>query len=139
AERSLTFDLERSAVGCPFHVDVRRFVEDIAHGRWDDAAQVIHEAHPFPQILGMHCHRYCETALMPEGGLTIPRPERLRVPDTLPAIGALEWAAGRYGERPRFHPGEPTGKQVAIIGAGSGGLMCAWVLRKCGHEVHVFD
>src|SRR4051794_29430369 len=139
ARRSLDFDLERSTVGCPFHVDARRLLEHVARGEWDAAARVVHEAHPFPQVMGMHCHRYCETALMPEGGLTRPRPERMRVSEALPAIGALEWAAGRYGTRPSLVQDEPTGKRVAIVGAGSGGLMCAWVLRHAGHAVDLFD
>src|SRR5690349_99362 len=63
ARRSLGADLERSKLGCPFHVDARRLVEHVARGEWDAAAGVVHEAQPFPQVMGMHCHRYCETAL----------------------------------------------------------------------------
>jgi glutamate synthase (NADPH/NADH) small chain len=35
--------------------------------------------------------------------------------------------------------GEPTGKQVAVVGAGPAGLACAAELRKRGHDVTVFE
>ena len=139
AERSLPFDLEQSTLGCPFHVDVPRFVQHISRDEWDAAAQVIHAAHPFPQIMGMHCHRYCESALVPGAGLTIPRPEGVRMPAWTPHLSALEWAAGRFGKRPAFRPGEPSGKRVATLGGGSASLMVAWVLRQYGHAVDIYD
>lgn len=142
ARRALPFELEPAQIGCPFHVDVRRLVEHVAHGEWDAAASVVHEAHPFPQVLGMHCHRYCELELRPgagPAGADRPRPEGVDLPPTVPFISALEWAAGRYGARPSFRAGAPTGKRVAIVGAGSAGLMCAWVLRQHGHAVDVYD
>ncbi len=139
AKRALAFDLELSTKGCPFHVDARRLAEHVSRGEWDAAARVVHEGHFMPQTMGMHCHRYCETALLPNGGLTIPRPERIRVPDWAPNISALEWAAGQFGARPEFHQGDLTGKRVAVVGGGSGGLMCAWVLRQLGHAVDVYD
>ncbi|MCK4591219.1 MAG: FAD-dependent oxidoreductase, partial [Candidatus Latescibacteria bacterium] len=36
-------------------------------------------------------------------------------------------------------PAKPTGKQIAVIGAGPGGLSVAYFLRLKGHEVTVFD
>jgi NADPH-dependent glutamate synthase beta subunit-like oxidoreductase len=142
ARRSLPYDLERTQVGCPFHVDVRRLVEHAARGEWDAAAAVVHESHPFPQILGMHCHRYCEVELRPHAGpagADRPRLEGVELPPTVPFVSALEWAAGRYGARPGFQAGPPTGKRVAIIGAGTAGLTCAWELRRCGHAVEIYD
>ncbi|MPZ14881.1 MAG: FAD-dependent oxidoreductase [Chloroflexi bacterium] len=142
ARRSRSFDLDRARVGCPFHVDVRQLVEHIARGEWDAAVAAIHQAHPFPQILGMHCHRYCEIELTPgagPAGADRPRRERVEPTPIVPFVSALEWAAGRYGVRPAFQPGKPTGNRVAIVGAGTAGLMCAWELRHHGHAVDVYD
>ena len=35
--------------------------------------------------------------------------------------------------------GKPTGKKVLVVGAGPGGLSCAWHLRLMGHEVEIRD
>lgn len=59
-----------------------------------------------------------------------------------PAYLLLERFAGDYGD-PALSPvvaeKPPSGKRVAVIGAGSGGLANAWMLRRLGHEVDVYD
>jgi NADPH-dependent glutamate synthase beta subunit-like oxidoreductase/glutamate synthase domain-containing protein 3/Pyruvate/2-oxoacid:ferredoxin oxidoreductase delta subunit len=47
---------------------------------------------------------------------------------------------GRAGEQvPPPEPDKPTGKKMAVIGAGPGGLSAAWHLTLKGHAVTVFD
>ncbi|MBM2810769.1 MAG: glutamate synthase [Chloroflexi bacterium] len=59
-----------------------------------------------------------------------------------PAFLLLERFAGDYGD-PALSPvvaERPTsGKRVAVIGAGSGGLANAWMLRRLGHDVDIYD
>ena len=59
-----------------------------------------------------------------------------------PAYLLLERFVGDYGDPARSPviPEKPaSGKRVAVIGAGSGGLANAWMLRRLGHDVDVFD
>ena len=56
--------------------------------------------------------------------------------------GALEAFVADYDRRHNgvaIPVGEPTGKQVAVVGAGPAGLACAAELRKRGHDVTVFE
>src|SRR4051794_32062957 len=124
ARRALEFDLNEAAVWCPFDVDIPRFVGQVAEGDFDSAMDTIREVHPWPEVLGRHCHKFCERVHTPEGVES-------------PFLSALEWAVGRHGDAAAspFVPGAPTGKRVAIVGAGSGGLACAWGLRRHGHAV----
>jgi len=59
-----------------------------------------------------------------------------------PAYLLMERFVGDYGD-PAASPVVPekpsSGKRVAVIGAGSGGLANAWMLRRLGHEVDVYD
>ena len=85
------------------------------------------EAHPWPGILGRWCHRGCEAAHAVEGGEPL-------------FIGALERAAADHGgARPLFRAGAPTGKRIAIIGAGSAGSAAAYRLRQLGHAAAIYD
>ena len=42
-------------------------------------------------------------------------------------------------DTPLIQPLPPTGKKVAIIGAGPSGLSCGYFLAHLGHEVHVYE
>lgn len=139
ARRALGFDLTLSTARCPFEVDVPGFVARIADGDFDGAVAIIRESHAWPEVFGRCCHRFCEFPF---------RPEQRFVPDEAgrgveltPFISALEWAAGTYGDRGQlpFRAGPPTGRRIAVIGAGSGGVACAWAARRDGHEVDVFE
>src|SRR3954463_7522350 len=46
------FDLEAAQGGCPFSVDIRGFLEQVAEGDFDAARATITQAHPFPSIFG---------------------------------------------------------------------------------------
>jgi glutamate synthase (NADPH/NADH) small chain len=48
-----------------------------------------------------------------------------------------DWEIGQGAEPPEL--AEPTGKRVAVIGAGPAGLTCAADLARLGHQVDVFE
>jgi len=59
-----------------------------------------------------------------------------------PAFLLLERFVGDYGDparSPVVPERPPSGKRVAVVGAGSGGLANAWMLRRLGHEVDIYD
>ena len=120
------------AARCPAGLDVPGFVYEIASGENGRAIARIHERLPLPGALGRVCPRLCEESC-----------RRCDWDHEGLAIGALHrHAADRNLEAaspslPR--PGRPTGKSVAIVGAGPAGLTAAFYLLQQGHACTLFD
>jgi glutamate synthase (NADPH/NADH) small chain len=118
---------------CPTGIDVPKFIRQILHRDELSAARTILEAN----IFGGSCARVCPTEVLCEGACV----DRVLSGGPIP-IGRLQRlacdSAVDRGET-FFEPGRPTGKKVAIIGAGPAGLTCAHELRKLGHSVTVFE
>ena len=88
------------------------------------------DANPFPSIMGRVCPAPCEDGC-----------NRNEVEDTI-GINAVEQFIGDTAKEEGFKfeiNAEDTGKKVAIIGGGCGGLSAALQLRKQGHAVTVFE
>ncbi|HEY7062619.1 MAG TPA: FAD-dependent oxidoreductase [Chloroflexota bacterium] len=129
ARRAHGADFAASQAACPFGVPVGVMVAAIAAGDFDAARGVVLQAHPWPGILGRHCHAPCVRAHTLGPGV-----EPL-------FIGALERAAADHGDRARFpfQPGAPTGYRVAVLGAGSAASAAAYRLRQFGHAVTIYE
>ncbi len=115
---------------CPAHIDVPRYVRLCGEGKFAEALAVIREKVPFPGALGRVCIHPCEQAC---------RREALNEPIS---IKSLKWAATerddlKWQQNARKLP--PTGKKVAVIGAGPAGLTAGYYLAKQGHSVTVFE
>lgn len=119
--------------GCPLSNHIPRWLELAREGRVEDAAALMHETNPLPEICGRVCpqDRLCEGACTLETGFGAV------------TIGAIERSitdeAFARGWRPRLDDVEATGKKVAIVGAGPAGLAAADVLARSGIAVEVFD
>jgi formate dehydrogenase major subunit len=111
---------------CPTHIDIPAYMAALAEGDAAGAAFLVREELPFPGILGRVCPRYCE-----------PVCRRGKVDDPI-AICALHRAAADHSDA-LLVPGIPTGRRVAVIGAGPAGLTSAWYLIRCGHQVTIYD
>ncbi|KAA0445384.1 MAG: NAD(P)-binding protein [Candidatus Thioglobus sp.] len=88
------------------------------------------EANPFPSIMGRVCPAPCEDGC-----------NRNEVEDTV-GINAVEQFIGDNAKKEGYKfkiNAKDTGKKVAIIGGGCGGLSAALQLRKQGHSVTVFE
>ncbi len=89
------------------------------------------DANPFPAVMGRVCPAPCQDGC-----------NRNEVEDFV-GINSVEQFIGDYGlqETLSFSDlvGDASGKKVAIIGGGCGGLACAYQLRRMGHACSVFD
>lgn len=115
---------------CPAGIDVPRYVQLAAAGRYGEAVAVVREKLPFPGIVGRACFAMCESACR-RGQLDDPLSIR-----SLKRVAA-DNDTGLWRQHSRQAP--PTGRRAAVIGAGPAGLTVAYYLAKKGHGVTVFD
>ncbi|CNC52701.1 formate-dependent uric acid utilization protein AegA [Yersinia alsatica] len=118
---------------CPLHNAIPQWISLAHQGRIHEAAELSHQTSSLPEICGRVCpqDRLCEQACTlndHDGAVTIGQIER-HITETALATG---W-------RPDMSDVKPTGKRVAIIGAGPAGLGCADILVRNGITPVVFD
>ena len=134
AERCLYCYDAPCATACPTSIDVPSFIKRIADGNLRGSARTILEANP----LGGMCARVCPTENLCEAVCVRNTQEGKPV-----QIGRLQrHAVDALMASPRpqlFSRAAPTGKTVAVVGAGPAGLACAHTLARLGHEVVVYD
>jgi NADPH-dependent glutamate synthase beta subunit-like oxidoreductase len=115
---------------CSAGVDVPRYVQLIAEGKYAEAAAVIHEKIPFASVLGHACARLCEKQC---------RSKEVNEPISICALKRFVADRDTKPWKQMVKKVAPTGKQVAIIGSGPAGLTAAYHLARLGHSVTVFD
>jgi glutamate synthase (NADPH/NADH) small chain len=118
---------------CPVHNYIPNWLNLINAGKLFEAAELSHRTNSLPEMCGRICpqDRLCEGACTLNDGLGAV------------SIGAIEKyitdEAFRLGWKPDISTIKPTGKRVAIVGAGPAGLACADVLVRNGVRPVVFD
>ena len=113
---------------CPAGVDIPGYIALIRDGRCDDAVRLIRKDNPFPVACAYICEHPCEA-----------RCRRNMIDDAMNIRGLKRYAVDTAGEVPQPLCAEPTGKRVAVIGGGPGGLSAAYYLALMGHEVTVYE
>lgn len=118
---------------CPAGVDVQGYISLIEKGLYSEAVKLIKQTNPLPAICGRVCVRPCEVAcrrnLLEEGtGVGIDYMKRFASDFDLNS-------PNRYV--PEIAPS--TGKKIAIIGAGPGGLSAAYFLQQKGHQCDIYE
>ncbi|QBY00910.1 NAD(P)-dependent oxidoreductase [Rhodophyticola sp. CCM32] len=119
---------------CPTDIDIPLFIRQIATGTPEAAARTIFEQN----ILGGMCARVCPTETLCEEACVREAAEGKPV-----LIGQLQRFATdtvmASGAEHPFTRAAPTGKTVAVVGAGPAGLACAHRLAMHGHDVVIHD
>jgi NADPH-dependent glutamate synthase beta subunit-like oxidoreductase/2,4-dienoyl-CoA reductase-like NADH-dependent reductase (Old Yellow Enzyme family) len=122
------------AAACPAHVDVPGFLGALAEGHEREAYRILSRNNVLPGICGAVCpvEVQCQSACIQNclSGSPVPI-ARIQKNLSLLAI-ANGWAAVEV-------PAVATGKRVAVVGAGPGGLAAAAGLLRAGHAVTVID
>ncbi len=113
---------------CPAHVDIPGYIALIGEGRYADAIRLIRKDNPFPTTCGFICEHPCEA-----------RCRRNMVDDSVNIRGLKRVAADFAGEVEPPACAPSTGKQVAVLGGGPGGLSAAYYLQLMGHQVTVYE
>jgi glutamate synthase (NADPH/NADH) small chain len=132
AERCLQCKKPPCVAGCPVGIDIPGFIGALRDSNLDESLRILKDTNSLPAICGRVCPQetQCEVACVLSGKadpVAIGRLERF----------VADWDLDRGAETPRV--AEPTGKKVAVIGAGPAGLTCAASLAKLGHAVTVFE
>mgnify|MGYP000281987218 FL=1 len=115
---------------CPAHVNVPAYIALAEEGRLAEAVKMIRKDNPFPTACALVCEHPCEERCrrtMVDAPVNI-RGIKKYIVDTV-AADTVETPA----------PLAPTGKRVAVVGAGPSGLTCAYFLGLMGHSVTVFE
>jgi len=133
ASRCLTCKKSACRTGCPVEVDIPGFIDLIKERKFLDACYKVKEKNALPAVCGRVCpqENQCESqCLLGKKGTPI-------------AIGNLERFVADYemdnGNMKTPERPTPTGRKVAVIGSGPGGLTCAVDLSMSGHEVTLFE
>jgi glutamate synthase (NADPH/NADH) small chain len=117
---------------CPTHIDIPRFIKKIASQNLRGSAETIFASN----LLGATCARVCPVQELCEGACVLGA-------DHKPiAIGRLQRYAMDYARERGSYPkvtAEPSGRKMAVIGAGPAGLSCAGELARLGHAVTIFE
>jgi NADH-quinone oxidoreductase subunit F len=122
---------------CPLHMNIPRFLQLYKEDRLEEAFESIVMDNPLPASTGRVCQHPCD--------------DRCRRTNLDSAVNARDvhrfiadtiYASDRYPamiERIVAKKLEPTGKKVAVVGAGPTGLTCAFYLALLGHEVTIYE
>ncbi len=119
------------------HVNFPCYLALLKDQRIEDAFELTLRDNPLPGTIGRICHFHCQMRCRRE---TLDEPVaqgeiHRYLADTMYKMGREKdvW------KRLVAEKAAPTGKKVAIVGAGPAGLAASFYLSRLGHEVTVFD
>ena len=132
ASRCLNCKHRPCVSGCPVHIQIPDFIQQIVKGDYSAAYDIITEASNLPAVCGRVCPQESQCEKLCVRGI---KGEPV-------GIGRLErFVADTHNAQPEkiVKKPESNGHKVAVIGSGPAGLTCAGDLAKKGYEVTVFE
>lgn len=106
---------------CPAGVDIPGYVALVWEGRLEDAVRLIRKDNPLATVCAFICKHPCEA-----------RRRRNMLDQSVNIRGLKRYATDHAGDAPIPAPAQPTGKKVAVIGGGPGGISAAYYLPRMG-------
>jgi len=113
---------------CPAGVDIPGYIALVHEGRCEEAVRLIRKDNPFPAACGYICEHPCEA-----------RCRRNMVDNAINIRGLKRYAVDNAEPSAPPVRAESTGRRVAVVGGGPGGLSAAYYLSVMGHEVTVYE
>ena len=120
---------------CPAHIPVQGYLKLAGEGRYTEALELIKKENPFPAVCGRICNKPCEAAC-----------SRASIDDAVAIDDVKKFIAEKdLDAKTRFVPkllnqiGRKYEEKIAVIGAGSAGLSCAYYLAVKGYPVTVYE
>jgi len=122
---------------CPLHMNIPRFLQLFKEGRLEEAYESVVIDNPLPASTGRVCQHPCDNRCRRQ---TLDEAVNMRdvhrlIADTVFASGRYEELTARVVAR-RF---QPSGRKIAVAGAGPAGLTAAYYLAMLGHDVTVYE
>jgi len=115
---------------CPAGVDIPGYIALVKEERYGDAVRLIRKDNPFPTACALICEHPCEARCrrnMIDSSVNIRGLKRMAVDNARANTVSVPEKA------------ESTGKRIAIVGGGPGGLSAAYYLELMGHHAVVFE
>lgn len=134
ARRCIQCPAEPCVRACPLGNDIPFALWHLEHGLVDDAALIFRRTSSMPDI----CGRVCPQTELCEGVCPYAKQGRPPVPIGRLEAYAADWVS-REGLSVRATAARPTGRRIAIVGAGPAGITAAELLAGSGHAVTLFD
>ncbi len=110
---------------CPSAIPTQDRINLLRRGRYREAVELVLQYSPFPaSVCGEVCPNPCMDACSRQF---------IDLPVAMPELGKMSLEA----ESPEVKA--PSGKKVAVIGGGPGGLSAAWQLQLLGHSPTLYE
>jgi NADH-quinone oxidoreductase subunit F len=122
---------------CPLHMNIPRFLQLYKEGQIEEAFESVILDNPLPGSTGRVCQHPCD-----ERCRRTAVDEAVNMREVHRFIADYMLLSDRFEDGVRrvlLHRLEPTGRKVAVAGAGPAGLSAAFYLALLGHDVTVFD